>query len=214
VQRPSRKVSGFVVAEWGIGLTLVVVVCLLWQVMGQLFSRHAPHTFGEGEVRGYVYIIRSGNSDLVYVGSTTNSNLKLRLRVHEASWRSWQAGRSAYSSVFRVLEDGDTTIELLETVQGADRKVLRQREGYYYSIFKSAAVNMRNPYRRIWEKRGQQRDAARRYQRRNRVRFRDVIRESNATRLWCDPCNQWITRGNRSRHERSNKHLTNMVVNE
>lgn len=181
--------------------------------MGQYWSSRLTGVWGDGDqVAGYIYKVQSATGR-VYVGSTGCKDLNRRLRVHEAAWRSWQAGRSAYCSAFEVLEDGGCEIELLEVVKSNDRSVVRQREAYYFQLFGDKVVNLRNPYRQKWQKKKQHRDCMRRYQQKYVGKTQERVRESNSVRVKCDVCNVWVSRGYRSQHERTNKHFNNVLLN-
>lgn len=188
----------------------MVAAVVRLQVMGQYWSSRLAGVWGSGEkVVGYVYKVQ-GASGRVYIGSTTSENLERRLRVHECHWRAWLAGKSGYCSIYEILEEDEYSIERLETVKSSETSAVKVREKYYFDLFGAAVVNMRNPYRQQWEKKKQIRNAMRTYQRKERVKIRERVAKSNSTRVKCDTCNIWISRGYRSQHERTLKHLSKL----
>lgn len=77
---------------------------------------------------GKLYIIKSKNTNKVYVGSTTQS-LEARYSKHVADWESWKDGkRERKVSSFEILEMGDSYIELLELFPCCGKAELELRE--------------------------------------------------------------------------------------
>ncbi len=79
---------------------------------------------------GKVYKITSGNSDKVYIGSTTQK-LKKRLIGHMADFKRYMQGEVINISSFEVLKEGDVKIELIEEFEDITRKELAKHEGKY-----------------------------------------------------------------------------------
>lgn len=182
--------------------------------MGAYWSSSLATVFGDGnKVEAVIYRVQCNATNKVYIGSTTCLNLERRLRQHEAHYRAWQDRKSAWYSVFEVLEGGDYFVDKLEDVKALDKKIVRSRERYYLDLFRQLAVNRRNPYRKKWEIKYQHASAMRTYYHRNR----DVINErnklANSKRVRCNDCKIWISKGGWAKHARSNKHVTNVLLN-
>lgn len=79
-----------------------------------------------------IYVIRSPNTESVYIGSTTRP-LYERFSKHKASKKLCQAqqGKYNYVSSFDILEAGDAYIELLCDFPCERREQLNRREGQY-----------------------------------------------------------------------------------
>lgn len=183
--------------------------------MGAYWSSRLASTFGDGDkVEAVIYRVQCNITDKVYIGSTTCINLQRRLRQHEGHFRAWQQNKSAWYSVFEVLEGDDYFIEKLEDVKSLDREVVRTRERYYLDLFRQLAVNRRNPHRKKWEIKHQHASAMRSYYHKNKDRINDRNKASNSERARCDACKIWISKGGKARHERTNKHITNVLLNE
>lgn len=87
-----------------------------------------------------LYIIKSCNSDEVYIGSTSKE-LPRRFAEHVVFYRKWlrTGGQSCYYSSFEVLKHGGATIHLLEE---CDRDIVREREKDLIKDFENS-VNLR-----------------------------------------------------------------------
>jgi hypothetical protein len=79
---------------------------------------------------GKVYKITSGNSDKVYIGSTTQK-LNNRLRGHVLDFEKFINGKVHNVSSFEVLKEGDVKIELIKEFEDITRKELLKHEGKY-----------------------------------------------------------------------------------
>jgi hypothetical protein len=83
-------------------------------------------------ITGRIYIIRSPNTEMVYVGSTIQT-LRNRFYRHKAPTND--------SSSKIIIDEGDATIELLEEVQVENERELRFHEQQYLELYKHIAVN-------------------------------------------------------------------------
>jgi len=80
--------------------------------------------------RGKIYTIRSHLTDLVYVGSTTNTLTK-RFDQHKRNYKCHKtSGKYKYVSIFELFEqDPNCYIELYENYRCNDKNELTRREG-------------------------------------------------------------------------------------
>lgn len=76
---------------------------------------------------GRIYKIVSDSSDLVYVGSTTTSLAK-RMTNHRANFKRYLAGKYHYVTSFKILEQGNCHIILLECVVCENKEQLHAAE--------------------------------------------------------------------------------------
>lgn len=82
-------------------------------------------------MKGFIYIIRSHQTDEVYYGSTTQMLCK-RMAKHREAYRYWLDGKRKYTETSsNIIQYDDAYIELIETVEFQDKKELHAREGYY-----------------------------------------------------------------------------------
>jgi len=73
---------------------------------------------------GKIYCIRSPNTDLVYIGSTTQP-LSKRFYNHKKDFKS----NKRYKNSFEILKYGNTYIELIENYPCNSKEELNRREG-------------------------------------------------------------------------------------
>ena len=79
---------------------------------------------------GRIYVIKSNETDKVYIGSTIQS-LSERFRCHKKDYKSWLNGDCHYVSSFEIIQYSDAFIELLEEVDVGDKTELHKIEGRY-----------------------------------------------------------------------------------
>jgi len=77
---------------------------------------------------GRIYAIRSRQSVMVYIGSTTQT-LSRRFHKHRSYKREYEAGKGKYVTAFQLLEFGDAYIELVEMYPCGTKEELCRREG-------------------------------------------------------------------------------------
>jgi hypothetical protein len=78
---------------------------------------------------GKIYRLRIG--DLVYIGSTTQPMLSLRLGQHKTAYKRWVNVGKQYVSSFELFQVGTPTIELIEIYPCGSKDELRAREGHH-----------------------------------------------------------------------------------
>ena len=77
---------------------------------------------------GKIYVIKSRNTDDVYVGSTTGQ-IQRRFVQHKADYNRWKAGKFRFITSFTLFEKGDCWVELLEEFPCNSQQELYTREG-------------------------------------------------------------------------------------
>ena len=80
---------------------------------------------------GKIYIIRSDQTDDIYIGSTIKS-LEKRLRTHEIDFKAFNNGTYHYVTSFELLKNDNYYIELLERYPCDSEQELRRREGHFH----------------------------------------------------------------------------------
>ena len=80
---------------------------------------------------GKVYKIVCDTTGLIYVGSTTKKYLSQRLDGHRSKYKGWKNGNNKYTTSFKVLENDNYTIVLLELVNCNSNDELKARERFY-----------------------------------------------------------------------------------
>lgn len=93
---------------------------------------------------GKIYLLKSKQTDKVYVGSTTQSLAK-RMRGHRNIYQeNISTGDKSGHSSLKLLKYDDVYIRLLEEYPCESRKELTMREGYWIKNYKGRAVNFLN----------------------------------------------------------------------
>ena len=81
-------------------------------------------------MKGYVYTLRSFQTDLIYIGSTEET-LSRRMSTHRSDYKRWLAKKRQYITCFEILKYNDCYIEMLEIVEYIDKASLHAREGFH-----------------------------------------------------------------------------------
>ena len=164
-----------------------------------------------------IYKITSPNTDLVYVGKTTQE-LHCRMHCHDSHYRT---GNTRKCSSWKVLEHGDASIELLEETDDASREAYWIKElgscntikldgGVHQSKIDPVAYNRAyhaanreacNEYSRAYREANI--DAIREYDRQRYLANKEEKDAYYAVKVQCCICDKRITRSNIARHQRS-----------
>ena len=82
-------------------------------------------------MKGIIYKIECNETGEVYYGSTTQS-LNRRMILHKSKCKCWKEtnGRD-YVTSFQIIERGNYSYSLIETVECEDRRQLEARERFY-----------------------------------------------------------------------------------
>jgi hypothetical protein len=81
--------------------------------------------------KGKIYTINCNTTGLVYIGSTSEPTLARRLTGHVRNYKCWLNGKSNYVSSFKVLENANYEIVLLESYPCSSKDELHARERYW-----------------------------------------------------------------------------------
>jgi hypothetical protein len=91
-------------------------------------------------MKGFIYAIKSPNTEEMYIGSTTN--IPRRWSGHLTSFRKLGDCASKTGSMsWKILEKGGGFIEVLEEIEFEDRNELKKRELEYMIMNKDKIVN-------------------------------------------------------------------------
>ena len=151
---------------------------------------------------GKIYKLVS-QSGLVYIGSTTKT-LNYRLSLHKCCYKRWKVGKFNYLTSFKVLDDGDATIELLEEYPCKTRKELENRERFYIETNK--CVNKCIPTRTMTEYYEENKNQILKWNAKYHETNKDAIDAKRKVRHDCD-CHGKYTTANKQIHFKSKKHL-------
>ena len=146
---------------------------------------------------GRVYIIRSPNTDDVYIGSTTMT-LKKRFSVHKTP--------SNQTTSYLVIDEGDATIELLEEIKVIDKRELEFYENQYLELYRDIAVNGKGAFgedKKTINKKDYENHREKRIEK-HKI-YREKNREKNKLKVECT-CGSVIRKYEIPRHNKTQKH--------
>ena len=132
-------------------------------------------------MKGYIYCIKSPNTDEIYIGSTTQT-LHRRFYLHKWEYEN----KKGYISTSKIIFDyGDAYIEMMEEMEFDDINELRKKEGEYQSTMKCVNRKIECNYREQYckEYRENNREKKREYDKKYRENNREKRNEYN--REWC-----------------------------
>jgi len=81
-------------------------------------------------MKGIIYKITCNETGEVYYGSTQQS-LNARIITHKSKCKGWKEGKYHYVTSFSIIERGNYSYSLIETVECEDRKQLEAVERRY-----------------------------------------------------------------------------------
>jgi hypothetical protein len=148
---------------------------------------------------GKIYKIVDLSTDECYIGSTCEPTLARRLAKHIGHLREYEAGKRRYITSFKILENRNYDIQLIEAYPCNNKMELHAREGYY--IKNTECVNKVVPTRTDAEYSLDTREKRKLY----RLNNKEKIRANKSRRYNC-MCGGKYTHCNKSNHYRSNKH--------
>ena len=151
-----------------------------------------------------IYKIVDNTNGNIYIGSTCKK-LCQRIAQHRANYKQYLNGKFSYITSFKILENGDYDIILIEEVKDCENKEqLRARERYY--IENLECVNKRIEGRTRKEYYEANKDQFHEKQKEYRTENRDKINESKKIKYNC-VCGSAVCKTNKSEHEKSVKHI-------
>ena len=158
-----------------------------------------------------VYKIVDNTNGNIYVGSTTNKYLCQRLAKHKDDYKRYLEGyKNKYMTSFKILENGNYNIMLLENVNCEIKDQLNAKERYYIETLE--CVNKKLPGRTIKEyyidNRQNKLEKANQYYKDNK----ENVRERLSKIFECE-CGSSIRKGGKILHCKSKKHQAFCEIN-
>lgn len=186
---------------------------------------------------GYVYCIRSHQTDQIYIGST-KQRLCNRIAKHRNHYKRYLNGKCNYITSFELLKHDDAYIEIISEHENLTKNELHKFEGetirttlncvnrciagrnvkQYYNDNKDKIITYKKQYRcdnkdKISERDKQysliHKDQKKEYDHQYRSKNKDKINELRSQKIMCPLCQCSFSRINKMRHERSQKHISN-----
>ena len=166
-----------------------------------------------------IYFIECNKTGLKYIGSTTAPTLARRLAEHRNGFRRWKEGHKNFVSSFKVMENDDYDILLLEIYPCNWKDELHTRERYY--IQNNECVNKSIPLRtgkeyyvehkeeiltRHQKYREENKDLIKQQYEKNKDKYNKKNNMNKSVKITCD-CGIVLSKGNMSHHIKTKKHI-------
>ena len=153
---------------------------------------------------GKIYVLRSHQTDKIYIGSTT-TKLTKRLSSHKSKFKLWKNGKFPYMTAFELMKYDDVYIELLQGYSCDSKMELQKREGEFIRSMK--CVNKVIVGRTDKEYREDNKNKIKEYNK----EYRETNKIKTNRQYECE-CGGKYTHQNKSRHLKSNKHLNHIPL--
>jgi hypothetical protein len=150
--------------------------------------------------RSKIYKLVSNSTDKIYVGSTTQPRLCVRMAQHKSDYKGYLKGKRHYVSSYELIKFEDCEIVLLESVPCANKDELIARERYHIQMLD--CVNKIVPGRSAKDYYIDKKDKFKQY----RTNNKEKIAKKRNQKQKCI-CGGIHTLRNKARHLRSVKHL-------
>ena len=168
---------------------------------------------------GKIYVLRSHQTEDIYIGSTT-TKLTKRFHYHKNDFKRWKNGERNYVTSYELMKYDDAYIELLQGYSCDSKMELHKREGEF--IRSINCVNKRIAGRTMDEYRDDNKDKLKEQTKEWRENNKDKIkeydkeyRETNKNKInkqyECE-CGGKYTHQNKSQHLKTKKHLNHIPL--
>ena len=124
---------------------------------------------------GKIYKIIDNTNGNIYIGSSCLPYLSSRLAVHKIDYKNYLKGLRPYITSFKILENGDYDMVLIEECKCDNKMQLHTRERHY--IDSLDCVNKRKPLRTRNEWCEENKEQLIEYHKEYRNEIKDVIKE-------------------------------------
>jgi hypothetical protein len=166
-------------------------------------------------ITGRIYIIRSPNTEMVYVGHTIQT-LKIRFCNHKSTWKT----KTGSCTSFLVLEKGSAYIELLEEVEVESERELEIIEQKWIDQTPNT-VNKNKTYLTDEERAQKHRDLSREYGREHKEKIaeynkkyreanKEELKKKSQVKVVCEVCDCYVLKRKKKQHELTKKHTRNL----
>jgi hypothetical protein len=152
---------------------------------------------------GKIYKIVSNITGDVYYGSTIQS-LKRRLIKHKVDYKKYLNGKYHYVTSFKIIENGDYDIHLVENYRCLNKKQLESIERVYIENYK--CINKYIPTRTNKEYYQDNKQEINKYKTDWYFENKERISNYRSEKIKC-PCGSVVSLRNKAQHYKSKKHI-------
>lgn len=159
---------------------------------------------------GKIYKIKCNITGQIYIGSTCEKTLSRRLSGHVRNYKDYLNGKYNNVSSFKIIENGDYYIVLLESVNCENNDELKARERFH--IENNICVNKVIPGRTLKEYYQDNKEKFKEYRDANKEKIKEYrqtniekIKDRQKEKITCE-CGSTFNRQCKARHLRTAKH--------
>ena len=158
---------------------------------------------------GKIYKIIDNTNNNIYIGSTCEPTLALRLAKHKSKYKQYLKGNTHANNMtsYKILENNNYSIILLEEYSCETKDQLLLRERYY--IDNNICVNKCVPLRTNKEYNEENKEKIQKYRddrKEIKKEYDKKYRENKKEKYVCDCGGKYILK-HKTTHQKSNKHL-------
>ena len=168
---------------------------------------------------GKIYVLRSHQTEDIYIGSTT-TKLTKRLSKHKSDFKRWKNGKYNYITSFELMKYDDAYIELLELCPCDFKMELCRREGEFIRSMK--CINKEIAGRTMDEWREDNKDKIKIQKREYYETNKEIVKEytkeyreknkNKINRQYECECGGKYTQPHKSQHLKTKKHLNHIPL--
>lgn len=160
--------------------------------------------------RAKIYCIKDNTTENIYIGSTCKT-ITSRLKDHIRKYKQYQHGKSRYVTSYDILKNDNYNVMLLEEYKTCENKMqLHAKERQY--IESMPCVNKVIPGRTLKEYYTQNKEIIKNKTKEYYTQNRDALNKQQKEIIHCPHCDCKITRGGKSIHEKTKKHINNIKI--
>jgi len=158
---------------------------------------------------GKIYKIVDNTNNNVYIGSTCEPILARRLAKHIGNFKSYKKGKFHFISSFKIFENGNYNIVLIEDFPCENKNQLYARERYWTENINCININRNQG---IIHELGGLQEYKKEYHEKNKesiLNRKKIYYQNNKAKLnekFICYCNGCFTKKNKSTHIKSKKH--------
>jgi Uri superfamily endonuclease len=153
--------------------------------------------------RGKIYKIVCNETGLIYVGSTCEPTLARRLAKHVKNFKSWKKDKTNFVTSFKIIENSNYDIVLLESCPCESKDELYKRERYYIENLEcvNKIITGRTPLEYYQQNKETIINKAKEY----RIKNKEIIKTTRSQVFLCE-CGKTFTPRHKARHQKSKFH--------
>ena len=158
---------------------------------------------------GKIYKIVDNTNNNVYIGSTCEPTLARRLAKHISNYNCYKNGKYSYTSSFKIFENGNYNIVLIEDFPCENKNQLFARERYWTENINCININRNQgivnelglqEYKKLFNKEYREKNKEL-IQNKKKIYYQNILSE----KINCD-CGGKYTINNKSCHIKTKKH--------